>query len=301
MKLAIIGLGKMGMNMAKRLLRNKIEVVAFNRTSRKTEQIEQEGAIGAYSLEEVINKTGSPRIIWLMLPAGKAVDEYIERLADMMSDGDIIIDGGNSFYKDSVRRHDFLYSKGIRFIDAGISGGVWGLEAGYCTMVGGDIKTYKYLEPVFRALAPKHGYMYCGATGAGHYTKMVHNGIEYAMMQSYAEGFEILKSSPYRESLNFADLSRLWNQGSVIRSWLLELLERAFADDDDLSDIEGYVEDSGEGRWTVQEAIDLDVPAEVILMSLFKRFRSRQSAPYSDKVIAALRNQFGGHSVKKRS
>jgi 6-phosphogluconate dehydrogenase len=300
MKLAIIGLGKMGMNMARRLIQNKIEVVAYNRTPQKTEDIAKEGAIAAFSLEEVIEKLESPRIVWLMLPAGSTVDEYIERLSALLSDGDIIIDGGNSYFKDSIRRHDFLNAKGMHFIDAGVSGGIWGLKVGYCTMVGGDKKVFKKLKSIFTALAPKDGFMYCGGPGAGHYVKMVHNGIEYAMMQSYAEGFEILKASQYSKDLNFSELSHLWNQGSVIRSWLLELLEEAFKEDDDLSSIKGYVEDSGEGRWTVKEAIDLDVPVEVIIMSLFKRFRSRQEESYGDKVLAALRNQFGGHKVIKK-
>ncbi len=300
MKLAIIGLGKMGMNMARRLMRNEIEIVAYNRTPQKTEEISREGALGAYSLEEVADTLDTPRIIWIMLPAGTVVDEYIERLVGLLKEDDIIIDGGNSFYKDSIRRHEFLNAKGMHFIDAGISGGIWGLEAGYCTMVGGDKKTYKKLIPIFQALAPEKGYMLCGGPGAGHYVKMIHNGIEYAMMQSYAEGFEILHASPYKESLNFSELSRLWNRGSVIRSWLLELLEDAFKDTKELSSVKGYVEDSGEGRWTVQEAIDLAVPAEVILLSLFRRFRSRQEDAYADKVVAALRNRFGGHKVIKK-
>lgn len=300
MKLAIMGLGKMGMNMAKRLLQNGIEVVAYNRSPEKTKEIAKEGAIGAFSLEEVVEKLDPPRIVWLMLPAGNVVDEYIERLSSLLSDKDIIIDGGNSYYKDSTRRHDFLNAKGINFIDAGVSGGIWGLKVGYCTMVGGDKKVFKTLTPIFKALAPEKGFMYCGGPGAGHYVKMVHNGIEYALMQSYAEGFEILKASPYNEDMNFSELAHLWNQGSVIRSWLLELLEDAFQEDDDLLSIKGYVEDSGEGRWTVQEAIDLDVPAEVIMSSLFRRFRSRQEESYGDKVLAALRNQFGGHKVFKK-
>lgn len=300
MKLAIIGLGKMGMNMARRLMKNKVEIVAYNRTPKKTEDIAKEGAIAAFSLEEVIGKLDSPGIVWLMLPAGNIVDEYIERLSSLLSDGDIIIDGGNSYFKDSVKRHDFLNAKGMHFIDAGVSGGIWGLQEGYCTMIGGDKKIFKKLKPIFTALAPKDGFMYCGGPGAGHYVKMVHNGIEYAMMQSYAEGFEILKASPYGKDLDFSDLSHLWNRGSVIRSWLLELLEEAFRGDDDLSSIKGYVEDSGEGRWTVKEAIDLDVPVEVIMMSLLKRFRSRQEESYGDKVLAALRNQFGGHKLIKK-
>ncbi len=301
MRLAMIGLGKMGMNMAKRLLQNGHEVVAYNRTPQKTRELaEDDGAIGAYSLNEVMEKLEHPRILWIMLPAGKTVDDYIEQLPEHLSEGDIIIEGGNSYYKDSVRRYHFLHEKGIHFIDAGVSGGIWGLSIGYCTMVGGDREIFEYLEPVFRALAPRDGYLYCGASGAGHFVKMIHNGIEYALMQAYAEGFEILNASPYRENLNFSSLSHLWNQGSVIRSWLLELLETAFSEDEGLSSIKGYVEDSGEGRWTVKEAIDFDVPAETIMLSLFRRFRSRQNESFSDRVLAALRHQFGGHRVFKK-
>jgi len=235
-----------------------------------------------------------------MLPAGSVVDEYIAQFSGLLSVGDVIIDGGNSHYKDSVRRYEGLKSQGIRFLDAGISGGIWGLEIGYCTMVGGDREIYDLVSPVFESLAPSEGYMYCGGAGAGHFVKMIHNGIEYGMMQAYAEGFEILHSSPYNEGLDLAALSHLWNRGSVIRSWLLELLELTFSEDRDLSAIKGFVEDSGEGRWTIQEAIDLDVPAEVLMISLLRRFRSRQDDAFSDRIVAALRNRFGGHSLKKK-
>lgn len=300
MKLAIIGLGRMGMNMARRLIREGHEVVAFNRTPEKTRQLGQEGADTAFSLEEAVQKLNPSRIVWLMLPAGSIVDEYIAQLSGILSVGDVIIDGGNSNYRDSIRRYENLLSQGIRFLDAGISGGIWGLEAGYCTMVGGDKEIYDLVLPVFRALAPPNGYMYCGEAGAGHYVKMIHNGIEYGMMQAYAEGFEILHSSQYGKKIDLSALSNLWNQGSVVRSWLLELLERAFKEDGELSGIKGYVEDSGEGRWTIQEAIDLNIPADILMISLFRRFRSRQDDPFSDRVVAALRNQFGGHSVKKK-
>ncbi|MGE5894435.1 MAG: phosphogluconate dehydrogenase (NAD(+)-dependent, decarboxylating) [bacterium] len=300
MQLAIIGLGKMGMNMARRLIRRNHEVVAYNRTPDKIKEIEREGATGAYSLKEVVIKVHPPRIIWLMLPAGSVVEEHIEQLASLLSEWDIVVDGGNSYYKDSIRRFGYLKSKGIGFIDAGVSGGVWGLKNGYCTMAGGEREAFATVEPIFRDLAPPDGYMYCGGPGAGHFVKMVHNGIEYGMMQAYAEGFEILNASPYREELNFSRLAHLWGQGSVVRSWLLELLESAFKGDDRLSTIRGYVEDSGEGRWTVKEAIDLGVPAGVIALSLMRRFRSRQDESFGDKVIAALRNQFGGHEVKKK-
>jgi 6-phosphogluconate dehydrogenase len=218
-------------------------------------------------------------------------------LKDLLSAGDLVIDGGNTYYKDDIRRAEMLAEKGIQFVDAGVSGGIWGLEVGYCTMVGGRKENFEYLEPIFKTLAPEDGYLYCGATGAGHFVKMVHNGIEYGMMQAYGEGFDILEASPYAASLNYAEVAHLWNQGSVIRSWLLELAEAAFKKDPKLSDIRGYVEDSGEGRWTVQQAVETGVSAPVISLSLFQRFRSREEDAYSDKVIAALRREFGGHAV----
>ena len=287
----------MGMNMARRLLKGGHQVVAFNRTPDKTDQIVEEGGIGAYSIEEVVEKLPTPRVVWIMLPAGPIVDDHISQLKDLMSQGDIIIDGGNTYYKDDIRRADVLAEKNIQFMDAGVSGGIWGLKIGYCLMIGGAKKTYQHLEPIFKALAPEEGYLYCGATGAGHFVKMVHNGIEYGMMQAYGEGFGILEASPYSESLNYGDVAHLWNQGSVVRSWLLELAEAAFKKDADLSEIRGYVEDSGEGRWTVQQAIETGVSAPVIALSLMQRFRSREEDSYSDKVLAALRREFGGHAV----
>ena len=293
----MIGLGRMGMNMARRLLRGDHKVIAYNRTANKTDQIVEEGAVGAYSLSELVEKLSLPRVAWLMLPAGPTIDDHLDRLKDLLSGGDMVIDGGNTYYKDDIRRAEMLAEKGIQFLDAGVSGGIWGLEVGYCTMVGGARENYEYLEPIFKTLAPKDGYLYCGATGAGHFVKMVHNGIEYGMMQAYGEGFDILEASPYVESLNYAEVAHLWNQGSVIRSWLLELAEAAFKKDPNLSDIRGYVEDSGEGRWTVQQAVETGVSAPVISLSLFRRFRSREEDAYSDKVIAALRREFGGHAV----
>jgi 6-phosphogluconate dehydrogenase len=287
----------MGMNMARRLLKGNHQVIAYNRTANKTDQIVKEGAVGAYSLSELVEKLSPPRVVWLMLPAGPAIDDHLEQLKDLLSDGDLVIDGGNTYYKDDIRRAEMLAEKGIQFLDAGVSGGIWGLEVGYCTMVGGAKENYEYLEPIFKTLAPEDGYLYCGATGAGHFVKMVHNGIEYGMMQAYGEGFDILEASPYAESLNYAEVAHLWNQGSVIRSWLLELAEAAFKKDPKLSDIRGYVEDSGEGRWTVQQAVETGVSAPVISLSLFQRFRSREEDAYSDKVIAALRREFGGHAV----
>lgn len=297
MKIAMIGLGRMGMNMVRRLLGGDHQVIAYNRTPNKTDQIVKEGAIGAYTLPELVEKLSPPRVVWLMLPAGPTIDDHLAQLKDLLSDGDMVIDGGNTYYKDDIRRAEMLAEKGIQFVDAGVSGGIWGLEVGYCTMVGGARENYEYLEPIFKSLAPEDGYLYCGPTGAGHFVKMVHNGIEYGMMQAYGEGFHILEASPYAESLNYAEVAHLWNQGSVIRSWLLELAEAAFKKDAKLSDIRGVVEDSGEGRWTVQQAVETGVSAPVISLSLFQRFRSREEDAFSDKVLAALRREFGGHAV----
>ncbi len=298
MQIAMIGLGRMGMNMAKRLLRGRHEVVGFNRTPAKTDQLVKEGAIGAYSISEVVDKLSHPRVTWIMLPAGSTVDEHINQLKEILSPDDIVIDGGNTYYKDDIRRADLLAKKEIKFIDAGVSGGIWGLEKGYCLMIGGEKKTYQYLEPIFKTLAPEKGYLFCGGIGAGHFVKMVHNGIEYGMMQAYGEGFDILEASPYGESLDYAAVSHLWNQGSVVRSWLLELMESAFGNDPNLSDISGYVEDSGEGRWTIQQAIETGVSTPVIALSLMRRFRSQVQDSFSDKVVAALRREFGGHTTK---
>jgi 6-phosphogluconate dehydrogenase len=298
MKLAMVGLGKMGMNMARRLLQKGHQVVAYNRTHDKVDEIVKEGAIGAFALSELFQKLDAPRIVWMMLPAGDAVDETVQQLSLVLAEGDIVIDGGNSYYKDDLRRGPFLGEKGIVFMDAGVSGGVWGLQVGYCLMIGGKESSYKYLEPIFKSLAPEEGYLYCGPTGAGHFVKMVHNGIEYGMMQAYAEGFDILDKSPYGEPLDYSKLCHVWNRGSVIRSWLLELAEDAFSKDARLSTIKGYVEDSGEGRWTVHQAVEMSVSAPIIALSLFSRFRSRQEDSFGDKLLAALRNEFGGHAVK---
>jgi 6-phosphogluconate dehydrogenase len=287
----------MGMNMAKRLLKGGHEVVAYNRSSEKTGQLVKDGAIGAYSLSEVADKLSQPRIVWIMLPAGQAVDDHIQEIENFLSPGDIVIDGGNTYYKDDIRRAEYLEDKNIRYMDIGVSGGIWGLKIGYCLMIGGDKETFQLLRPIFKTLAPEEGYLYCGPTGAGHFVKMVHNGIEYGMMQAYGEGFEILEASDYATSFNYADIAHLWNQGSVVRSWLLELAEDAFSKDEKLSDIKGYVEDSGEGRWTIQQALETGVPAQVITLSLLRRFRSRQDNPFSDRVLAALRREFGGHAV----
>ncbi|MCL7488063.1 MAG: decarboxylating 6-phosphogluconate dehydrogenase, partial [Desulfobulbaceae bacterium] len=234
MRLGMIGLGRMGMNMVRRLLQGGHEVVAFNRTPDKTEEISSEGAEGAFSLEELVSSLQPPRIVWIMLPAGRVVDEHIEKLADLLEPGDIIVEGGNSRYTDDIRRAEELKNRKINYMDAGVSGGIWGLKVGYCTMVGGEKEVFDRLEPIFRTLAPENGFLYCGPSGAGHFVKMIHNGIEYGMMQAYGEGFALLEASPYSDNFNYQDLARLWNQGSVIRSWLLELLEQAFGDDPQL-------------------------------------------------------------------
>jgi 6-phosphogluconate dehydrogenase len=269
MRIGFIGLGRMGANMVRRLLRDSHQIVAYNRTSEKTHEIEGEGADGEAQIAELL--------------------EHLEP-------GDTIVDGGNSNFHDDVRRHRELAAKGIRYVDAGVSGGIWGLANGFCLMVGGDRDAVEPLEPVFVSLAPTDGYLHVGGPGAGHYVKMIHNGIEYGLMQAYAEGYEIMHASDY--TLDLAAISKLWNHGSVVRSWLLELMERAMADDQDLTHLRGWVADSGEGRWTVQEAIDKDVPATVITVALQTRFRSRQEDSYAAKVLAALRNEFGGHAVK---
>lgn len=297
MQIAIAGLGRMGINMARRLLRGGHQVIAWNRSPGKVEEIAEEGALPAYSLEEMVAALSPPRAVWLMLPAGSVTDDMIEQLAKLLSPGDCVLEGGNSYYRDDVRRKDRLEPLGIRYLDVGVSGGIWGLSEGYCLMVGGERREFERLEPVFRTLAPEEGYLYCGASGAGHFVKMVHNGIEYGMMAAYGEGFSILKASTYGDALDPAAVAHLWNRGSVVRSWLLELAESAFRRDPDLESLQGYVEDSGEGRWTVQQAIDSGVPAPVIAASLFQRFRSRLGDSFSDKVLAALRNEFGGHAV----
>ena len=297
MQVGLIGLGRMGMNMAKRLLEGGHKVVAYNRTPEKVEQITAEGAEGAFSLSELAEKLSAPRIIWIMLPAGPIVDDHIEQLTDLLDRNDIIVEGGNSYYKDDIRRFTALSELGIRYMDVGVSGGIWGYELGYCTMAGGEKELFNYLEPLFKTLAPEEGYLHCGEAGAGHFVKMVHNGIEYGMMQAYGEGFDILEHSPYAESLDYSKVSHLWNQGSVIRSWLLELAEKAFKEDPKIERIIGYVADSGEGRWTVQQAVESGVPAPIITLALMSRFRSQQDNSFSDRVLAALRKEFGGHSV----
>jgi 6-phosphogluconate dehydrogenase len=297
MRIGFIGLGRMGANMVRRLLRDGHEIVAYNRTPEKTQEIATEGAAAAYTIEELVARLERPRAVWIMVPAGDATEAQIEELLEHLEAGDTIIDGGNTNFHDDVRRHAALKAKGIGYVDAGVSGGIWGLQVGYCLMVGGDAVAVAPLEPVFHSLAPEDGYLHVGGPGAGHYVKMIHNGIEYGMMQAYAEGFEIMHASDY--DLDLRGIADLWNHGSVVRSWLLELAARAFAaQGNDLAHLKGWVADSGEGRWTVQEAIDRDVPAPVITLALLNRFRSRQDDSYGAKVLAALRNEFGGHAVK---
>jgi 6-phosphogluconate dehydrogenase len=297
MELGMIGLGRMGANMTERLVRDGHRVISYDRSAEAIQRVVDKGALGAHSLSDFVKQLTPPRAIWLMVPSGDPVDQTIEQLLPNLAKGDVLIDGGNSNYKDSIRRADKLKQQGLYFVDAGTSGGVWGLQVGYCMMIGGEKDIVDRLEPIFKTLAPPDGYLHVGPSGAGHFVKMIHNGIEYGMLQAYGEGFELLKASQYQ--LDLGKISHLWNQGSVVRSWLLELAENAFQRDPQLASIKGYVEDSGEGRWTVQEAIDRSVPAPVLMLSLFARFASRQEDSFSAKVIAALRNEFGGHAVKK--
>lgn len=292
----MIGLGRMGAGMTQRLLQGGHQVSVFDRSTAAMQGLAGKGAKPSDSLQDLGQSLKAPRIVWLMIPSGPPIDDTIQSLEGTLSPGDIIIDGGNSNYRDSIRRAETLHSQQIEFLDAGVSGGVWGLKEGFCLMVGGKEPVFKQAEPIFKTLAPPEGYAYVGPSGAGHYSKMVHNGIEYSLLQGYAEGFEILKASPYDYDLR--QLSALWNHGSVIRSWLLELAEAAFERDPDLSRIKGYVEDTGEGRWTLDEAIEHAVPAPALAMSLFMRFRSRQDDSFAAKVLAALRNEFGGHAIK---
>ncbi|HEX2781755.1 MAG TPA: decarboxylating 6-phosphogluconate dehydrogenase [Gemmatimonadaceae bacterium] len=298
MRVAMIGLGKMGGNMTTRLLRKGHQVVAFDRSADAVQRAAAAGAEGASDLRGVVAALQAPRVVWIMVPAGAPVDDTIGALVPLLSRGDVIIDGGNSRYSDTMRRARALTEEGIEFVDAGTSGGIWGLEKGYCLMVGGSERAISICEPLFLALSEPGGYAHVGPSGAGHYVKMVHNGIEYGMLQAYAEGYEILHASKDFK-LDLAQIAALWNHGSVVRSWLNELAERAFSKDASLAALKGWVADSGEGRWTVQEATDLDVPAPVIALSLIMRLRSRQEDSFGAKVIAALRNEFGGHAVKE--
>ena len=297
MNIAIVGLGKMGLNMTLRLLKGGHTVVAMDRDAAQVERAREAGAVAAADLDAVVAALPSPRVVWVMVPSGAITQSVIDSLSAKLSPGDVIVDGGNSNWKDSQARGAVLAAKGLRFADAGTSGGVWGLANGYCLMVGAEPDTFAVIEPAIATLAPTDGYRHVGPVGAGHYTKMIHNGIEYGLMQAYAEGFEILKTAPFK--LDLAAIAELWGKGSVVRSWLLELMAAGLKSDPGLSDIKGYVTDSGEGRWTVQAAIDQDVPAPVITLSLQMRFRSRQADSYGAKLLAMMRNQFGGHAVKR--
>ena len=299
MDVAMGGLGRMGGNMARRLLRGGHRVVVWNRTYAKAEELGAEGAEPVRSLGDVVAALPKPRVIWLMLPYGDATQAAIDELVPRLADGDILIDGGNSPFQLDIARGAALAGKDLRYLDAGTSGGVWGLDVGYCLMVGGERSAFEHIEPLLKTLAPPgHGYEYCGGHGSGHFVKMVHNGIEYGMMQAYAEGFELLEATEW--DLDLASIADLWNQGSVVRSWLLELAADAFKKDPGLEKITGFVDDTGEGRWTVEQAIAHSVPMPAITSALFMRFRSRQADTFSGKVLAALRNEFGGHAVKEK-
>lgn len=297
MRLGMVGLGRMGYNMTLRLLQHGHEVVAFNRTPEKVQQAASEGAIPAASLNELVANLGSPKVVWIMVPAGAPTAAVIDDLAGLLARGDIVIDGGNSKWKETIERASMLQERGISLLDSGTSGGIWGLKNGYCLMVGGPKGAFDVVEPILRDLAPEAGYAQVGPSGAGHFVKMIHNGVEYGLLQAYGEGFEILAQSEY--DLDLGAIASLWNRGSVVRSWLLELAEAAFEEDPKLTSVEGYVEDSGEGRWTVQAAIHEGVPAPAIANALFARFYSRQDDSFAAKVVAALRKQFGGHSVRE--
>ena len=300
MELAMIGLGKMGGNMARRLLGGGHQVVGLNRSPEVTLQLAQEaGLTPAYTVSELVGMLSAPRIVWVMVPAGGPTDDVISELSTLLSPGDVIIDGGNTFYKDDIRRAGSLEPKGIRYVDVGTSGGIWGLSEGYSMMVGGDPQVVEALKPIFETLAPapNQGWGRVGSHGTGHFVKMVHNGIEYGLMQAYAEGFEIMHAKK-AFALDLEQIAQIWRFGSVVRSWLLDLTANALSHDQELAHIQGWVADSGEGRWTVFEAIDLDVPAPVITLSLQERFISRQDESYAAKLLAAMRHQFGGHQVK---
>jgi len=293
----MIGLGRMGGNMARRLVQGGHEVIVYDSSAHA---VKQHAGTGAKDIADVVRQLTPRRVVWIMVPAGAAVESTLEQLVPHLTRGDILIDGGNSNFAESLRRAEALKAKGIEFVDVGTSGGIWGLELGYCLMIGASPAAFQYCEPIFRTLAPPEGYARVGPPGAGHYVKMVHNGIEYGLLQAYAEGYEILHASQDFK-LQLGQIAKLWNHGSVVRSWLNELAERALSRDDQLAAIRGYVEDSGEGRWTVEEAMRLNVPAPVITLSLLARLRSRQEESFGAKVIAALRNEFGGHPVQTKS
>jgi 6-phosphogluconate dehydrogenase len=320
MRLGMVGLGKMGANMTRRLMRGGHEVVVTDLSAENVSKIKGEGAIASASLDDFVSKLGKPAIAWLMVPAGGPTEQTVQALAQKMQAGDVMIDGGNSYFKDDVRRSQQLKDKGIHYVDVGTSGGVWGIDRGYCMMIGGPKEAVQQLDPIFKTLAPgrgdiprtpgrekmggtaEEGYMYCGPSGAGHFVKMVHNGIEYGLMQAYAEGFDIFKNASSKEvpedhryDLNLADIAEVWRRGSVVSSWLLDLTSMALAENPTLSEYSGFVQDSGEGRWTIQAAIDEAVPVDVLSAALFTRFRSRQEHTFAEKMLSAMRQKFGGH------
>jgi len=297
MKLGMVGLGRMGGNMTERLLRGGHEVVVFDPSAQAIQHARDLGAEASANLGDLVQRLTAPRVVWIMVPSGAITTQTVSDLLGHLAADDVLIDGGNSNYKDSITHAGMAQKKGVHFLDAGTSGGVWGLTVGYCLMVGGEQAIFNRVEPILKTLAPPQGYLYTGPAGSGHFVKMVHNGIEYGLLQAYGEGFEILEKSQY--PLDLRAVAHLWNQGSVIRSWLCELAENAFAREPHLESLRGYVDDSGEGRWTVQTALDENVPAPILTLSLLARLRSRQDESFSAKVIAALRNEFGGHAVKK--
>ncbi|MBI2850670.1 MAG: decarboxylating 6-phosphogluconate dehydrogenase [Chloroflexi bacterium] len=301
MELGMVGLGRMGGNMAQRLMEGGHRVVAYDPAPHAMEATAQRGAVRASSLADLVGKLAKPRAVWLMVPSGAPTESAIDSLATELAQGDIVIDGGNSNYKDSMRRANALSEKGVAFLDVGTSGGIWGLKEGYCLMVGGDKRIFSHLEPIFKTLAPsaEHGYGYVGPSGAGHFVKMVHNGIEYGLMQAYAEGFELMRAKT-EFNLDLHQIAETWRYGSVVRSWLLDLTASALKEDPTLEGIRAFVEDSGEGRWTVEESIALGIPLPVITQALQVRFRSRQEQPFGAKLLAALRQQFGGHAVREK-
>jgi 6-phosphogluconate dehydrogenase len=301
MQLGMVGLGKMGANMTKRLIEHGHQLVVTDLSADAVKAAEGEGAVGANSLENLVSKLAAPRAVWVMVPSGKPTESTIMQLSDLLAQGDIIIDGGNSNYKDTMRLAAALQAKGINMVDVGTSGGIWGLKEGYSMMIGGEKDAVERLHPIFESLAPSAdtGWGRVGPNGSGHFVKMIHNGIEYGMMQAYAEGFSIMKAKT-EFNLDLEDISRIWQNGSVVRSWLLDLMHDAFVEDQELTNIAAYVPDSGEGRWTVFEAIDLNVSAPVITESLLRRLRSREGDSYTDKLLSVTRNQFGGHAVKKK-
>lgn len=297
MELGFVGLGKMGMNMVTRLRRDRHHVVVFDRANDLIKQAEGQGCIPSASLADLVAKLSAPRAVWIMVPSGPPTEETVHAVGALLQPGDIIVDGGNTRFHDDVRRAAELKKKGIHYVDAGTSGGIWGLKVGYCLMVGGETAAVAHLTPALKTLAPEQGWAHVGTVGAGHYVKMIHNGIEYSMMQGYAEGFELMSKSEYK--LDLARIAELWMHGSVVRSWLLELAAGALKDDPRLEKLKGYVQDSGEGRWMIADAIEKDVPVPTLTTALFTRFRSRQEQSFAEKMLAALRNAFGGHAVRR--